>query len=528
MRINHFRSFFVRTSVLVFVAAGAFILGSSRIHVEWPSQAQAQKSLWNEKSETEKNPTGATLDVSSLNKTFVDLAKNLSPSVVNIFTESRVGGSRGRMGRPGGPGQLDPDDILRYFFGNPFGGEMGPPRQQQAMGSGFVINNEGLIVTNSHVVRSRGKDADTIMVKFIDDSARSKGHEATVLGVDEGTDVAVLKLKNPRKGIISSSLGNSDKTQVGEWVVAIGNPYGHTHSVTKGIVSALGRSLEASRADFIQTDASINPGNSGGPLFNLSGEVIGINTAIDARAQGIGFAIPINTAKNVIRQIIEKGSVTLGWVGVTIAELTPQIASSLGIDEIDGVLIQDVLPGEPADRAGLKSYDIVTQVNGKTIATGRDFLVNVGNLPIGKEASFKILRDGKSKTLGVVVAKRKSESELAKRYSPEQGSPRGKVAVTSGLVLSDLSPETRRRSEVPGSVIGVLVERVLPGTPAAAALLNPGDVIVEINRKPIRSAREAESALSVRADSFLLKVQRRSASIIVFLDMSRQDEAADE
>lgn len=496
------------------------------LQFEWGQQAFAQKTtvtqVWSEKSDADKASNGTGPDVASLNRVFVDLAKKVSPSVVNIYTKTRIGGGRPRGF--GSPNQLPPEDIFRYFFGNPFDNFQMQPQEQQALGSGFVINTDGTIVTNSHVVRNHGKTADSIMIKFNNESEKSIGHEATLVGVDESTDVAVLKLKKPVKNLIVAPLGNSEKTQVGEWVVAIGNPYGHSHSVTKGIVSALGRALDtSSRSEFIQTDASINPGNSGGPLFNLYGEVIGINTAIDARAQGIGFAIPINTAKNVVRQIAEKGEVAQAWVGVTIADLSPQLAKSLGTGDVEGIVIQDVFPGEPAEQAGLKSYDVVTDVNGRKITEARDFIVAIGNVAIGQMANLKVLRDGKSMNIAIKVAKRKSEEELKNRLGggSTKGAPsKSLTTAKTGLMLTDLTPELRRQLDVNGVMGGVVISQVLPGSPAQAAMLAPGDILVEVNRKPVRNAKEAMKYLSVKQDSYLLKVQRRSASIIVILDMT--------
>jgi serine protease Do len=487
------------------------------------ASAQSNKN-WVQKSADAKAPPP---DALAFNQTFVELAKSLSPTVVNIYTKTKV--QRPQMGRgmPGGP--MQGDDLFRFFFGNPFGGGEGfgqPPPEAQSLGSGFVINVDGVIVTNSHVVRMQGRNADSIMVKFLDDPKQSTGHEATVVGVDEGTDVAVIKLKKKKDGIRVAPLGNSDKLQVGEWVMAIGNPYGHSNSVTKGIVSALGRDLEQSRSDFIQTDASINPGNSGGPLFNIYGEVIGINTAIDARAQGIGFAIPVNAAKASIEQLIEKGEVTLGWIGVGIGDLTPDLAESLGLKAASGALIQDVFEGEPADRAGLKSYDVVIEVNGKKITTRREFMIQVGGLKVGSKAEMKVIRDGKTVPISVTVAKRKTEAELAKRFSGgvEDGQPgqdsSSKNAADLGLGLSDLTPELRRRLDVDATVRGVVVMTVLPQGSAANVGIAPGDIITEINRKTVSSVREADAALKGKNKKFLIKIKRRTASIIVLIDNS--------
>ena len=510
-----------RLSILLISASILMAVFFARVRVDWTQASAAGKQHWTEKSASDLDKSkGTQIDAGALNKVFVDLAKQLSPAVVNIYTKTKVGGARNQFG--GGPqGGMNPDDLFRFFFGNPFGGGFGgppPQRQAESLGSGFVINSDGVIVTNSHVVRMNGHNADSIRVKFKDDPPRSEGHEATVLGVDEGTDVAVIKLKKS-KNVTVAPLGDSEKIQVGEWVVAIGNPYGHSHSVTKGIVSALGRNLEESRADFIQTDARINPGNSGGPLFNVYGEVIGINTAIDARAQGIGFAIPINTAKASIQQIIDTGSVALGWLGVEMSELTPQIASSLGLKSPDGALIQNVIPGEPADKAGIKSYDVIVEINGKTITTPRELMITVGNLRVGKAVPIKVFRDGKVITLSVTPTKRKSEAELAQREQTPQGQS-GKASAKLGFSLVELSPEIRRQLGLDPSVNGGVIHRIIPGGPAEQAGLAPGDVITEVNRKPVRNVKEAEAAFATSPKNCLLRVQRRTASIIVYLDAS--------
>ncbi len=506
--------------VLVGIAGVASIAFMAKVTFEFPVSAQAQKQYWTEKSASERTKTGS-FDAVGMNKHFVDLAANLSPTVVNIYTKTRVRRNQPGPGGPGGPAQ--PDDLFRFFFGNPF--EMQPqPRDAQSLGSGFVIGADGLVITNSHVVRPGGRNADSVMLKFIGEPANSPGHEATILGVDEGTDVAVLRLKERKKDLRPAPLGNSDQVQVGEWVMAIGNPYGHTHSVTKGIVSALGRSLELNRADFIQTDASINPGNSGGPLFNLYGEVIGINTAIDARAQGIGFAIPVNVAKNVIRQIIEKGEVTLGWIGVSIQDLTPELSEGLGLKKDTlGVLIQDVFSGEPADKAGMKAYDVVTEVNGRRVTTAREFSVAVGNLPVGSKARVKILRETKTSDLEITVAKRKSAEELARRMGqggePEDGAAPS-ASNKAGLVLSDLSPELRRQLGLDATAQGVVVVGVQGDGAAAMSGIQRGDLITEINRRPVRSVAEANRALNTKSKRLVLRVARGQMNMIVVLDLS--------
>ena len=292
-------------------------------------------------------------------------------------------------------------------------------------------------------------------------------------------------------------------------------------------MSALGRTVfENSRANFIQTDASINPGNSGGPLFNMYGEVIGINTAIDARAQGIGFAIPINVAKNVIPQLLNKGEVTRGWLGVALADMNPQIAKSLGLKDASGALVQEVFPGEPASKAGLQAYDVVVDVDGKKIENSRDFRIEIGNKPIGSSAKLGFLREGHLKSTTVTIARRKAETELAKR-TPNQPAPKGKksgASAKTGLAIAELTNELRGRLGLDGTVTGVLVSQVAPGSPADAIGIAPGDVIREINRKPIKTIKDAEVAFSAKTTNFLLKLQRRTASVIVLLDLNEEAE----
>lgn len=385
---------------------GTAVIGISGAKITWPNTSHAAE-IWT----TNKTPVAAAPvkipDVpdnalEKLNSAFVSLADQMSPTVVNIYTKTTLGPKTGRGLPFGQPGQSDGEDF-EYFFRGPFGGRQAPPREAQALGSGFVLNPDGYIVTNAHVVRMAGKNADEIMVKFVGEDA-SKGHPAKVIGVDEVTDVALLKLNEKKDGLKPAPLGDSDKSRVGEWVVAIGNPYGHTNTLTQGVVSAVGRSLEGTRTDFIQTSASINPGNSGGPLFNLKGEVIGINTAMDPRAQAIGFAIPINTAKDVITQLADKGKVSHAWMGIEIQDVNEEIAGYLQMKEPEGVIVKGVMNGQPADRAGLKIYDVIRKVNGKNVHTSTDLVKTLSSLPIGKTAEIEILRGAQTKNLKVELA----------------------------------------------------------------------------------------------------------------------------
>jgi S1-C subfamily serine protease len=282
----------------------------------------------------------------------------------------------------------------------------------------------------------------------------------------------------------------------------------------------MGRSLEGleSRTDFIQTDASINPGNSGGPLFNLKGQVIGINTAIDARAQGIGFAIPIDVAKAVVRQLIEKGRVDLGWIGVYMADINEGLSQQLGLKSSDGVLIQDVVEGEPAARAGLRSYDVITKVNGQKVASTRELQRAINNLSIGTQVKLTIIRDGKTQDVSVTVGKRRSEEELAKK---EEDRVKESVNAGRGMLLSNLPAQARAELGLSAEAGGVLVQRIARNSFAHQAGVQSGDVLLEVNRKPVRTVAEAQAELVKKSKSFMLKILRQEGTIIILMDTSR-------
>lgn len=393
-------------SAMFAVAAVIMALLLFGIEIHFPTHSGAS-NYWTENTNAKstQNNSAPKIDVAQLNQAFVELADKFSPAVVNIYTKTRF-----KVPRYYGM----PEEMMPFFFGNPFGGggRMAMPveREAQALGSGFVINGQGHIVTNSHVVRQSGKNADEIMVKFLKDG-REKGYPAEVIGVDERTDVALLKLKEKPEHLTIASLGDSDKAKVGEWVIAIGNPYGHANTVTQGIVSAVGRSLEDLSTEFIQTSASINPGNSGGPLFNLYGEVIGINTAIDPRAQGIGFAIPINNAKKVVQELIENGRVKRGYLGVMVSSLTPETAEAIGLNITEGVIVRDVIPNGPAAKAGLTRGDIITKVGTEEIHDHTKLLQTVAKLKIGDKVPVEVQRKGKAKTFNVTIQEEKQTEQ---------------------------------------------------------------------------------------------------------------------
>ncbi len=406
--------------LLASASALALVFVALESHLAWPENAEAaavmpsstvatiQSAPLNQTSTT-ADTASAHIDSKSLNNAFTTLASKSSPAVVSIYTKTLARGLRSipRMvpGMPPGMG----GDEFEYFFGNPFG-----PRQSggapgagmpdaQALGSGFVINSDGYIVTNAHVVSQAGHNADEIMVKFADEEAKghSKGHRAEIVGVDGVDDVALLKLTDKKSELKFINFGDSDHSQVGEWVVAIGNPYGHANSVTQGIVSAMGRDLDGTRTDFIQTSASINPGNSGGPLVNLNGEVIGINTAIDPRAQGIGFAIPINTVKGVIAQLLKSGHVNRAWLGIGIEDLNEEIAGYMQLSDTGGVLVKAIEPGQAAAKAGLKPYDVITKINDRPINSAKDVFRSMDHFAAGESANVEVIRNQRKMNLKV-------------------------------------------------------------------------------------------------------------------------------
>jgi serine protease Do len=403
---------------------------------------------------------------------FSELAEKAKPGVVNIRTVKTVkGGGR----------------VFRHFYGNPFGDEGHPfedffspffensPRREfkeRSLGSGFIIDKEGFIVTNNHVI----ENADEISVGL----ANGKEFKAKVIGRDRNTDLALIKIKNAKK-LSPLTMGSSGQLEVGSWVVAIGSPFGLEQTVTAGIVSAKGRVIEAGPYDdFIQTDASINPGNSGGPLLNLAGEVVGINTAIVASGQGIGFAIPIDMARGIVAQLKEGGEVSRGWLGVGIQDLTEELAEYYGFKGQTGVLVTQVFQGDPADKAGILPNDIITAVNGKKVKTGRELSKIVANTPVGKKARIDFIRDGKSKSVRVVLSKRTDEKEQAGLRPSQKGDE-------IGLMVHDLTPDIAGRFGLDEGDSGVLVVRVKSGSRADKAGIKHGDIIKEVNRKIVNN-----------------------------------------
>ncbi|HTZ19075.1 MAG TPA: Do family serine endopeptidase [Dissulfurispiraceae bacterium] len=340
-----------------------------------------------------KKESGQT-EIIGFPQSFADLAEKVKPAVVNISTTTTVKIPGNPFSQLFGPNDKGPfEDFLKKHFGDVPDREM----KQSSLGSGFIIDKDGFIITNNHVVEG----ADEIKVRLVD----GREFRARVIGRDPKTDLALIKISSIFKELPVLPLGDSDKIRVGDWVLAVGNPFGLENTVTQGILSARGRELGGGPFDsFLQTDAPINPGNSGGPLVNLKGEVIGINTAIIAAGQGIGFAIPSNVAKKIIPELKEKGKIVRGWIGVSIQTLTPEIAEKLGIKETDGVLVADVVKGGPAESAGIRRGDVIVMFQDKLIKKASDLSLAVADATPGKEAPIKVLRARKEITLTVKIA----------------------------------------------------------------------------------------------------------------------------
>ncbi|MGH7853657.1 MAG: DegQ family serine endoprotease [Candidatus Binatia bacterium] len=435
---------------------------------------------------------------------FVNLAKKIKPIVVNIST-TQMSEARGGPQEFGSPfGEEDPfNDFWRRFFGGPL--PRGPQRQR-SLGSGFIIDSDGSILTNNHVVENASK----IVVKLADDQE----YEAKVIGRDQKTDIAIIKI-NAKTALTAANFGDSDTLEVGEWVVAIGNPFGLDSTVTSGIVSAKGRHIGQGPYDnFIQTDASINPGNSGGPLLNLRGEVVGINTAIFSRTGGnigIGFAIPINLVKELLPQLRGKGKVVRGYLGVLIQKITPEIAESLGMEKSQGALVANVSKDGPAEKAGVKVGDVIVEFDGKDVKDSGDLPIIVARTPVDKKVRMKVLRDKKETFLNVAVGELKDEEVVA--TAPEKGE--------LGLTVQRLTPQMAESLGLE-RVEGVVVTAVEPASAADEAGIRRGDIIVEVDRKAVRSIDDYKKAVAgVRKGRGVLFLVRRGDSTL-FLALKPQ------
>jgi len=435
---------------------------------------------------------------------FASIVKPATPAVANISSSKIVGSRRIPRFPPfGGP-------FFEEFFGDRFGPSFNVPneRRQQSLGSGVLVSADGLVLTNDHVIHG------AIDIKVLLSDKRE--FKARVLGSDPMTDIAVLKIE-AKNHLPALPLGNSDSVQVGDFVLAIGNPFGVGQTVTMGIVGATGRGGLGIQdyEDFIQTDAAINPGNSGGALIDARGHLIGINTAIITRGggnQGVGFAVPINLARNVMDQILKDGKVSRGWMGVTIQDLTPTLAGSFGMKETGGALVSNVAPESPASRAGISSGDIILSLNGEPIDDARSLRLRVAQMMPGTTVRLKIGRDNKEQEISLTLGELPSEAGTGK-WEPESTSGR------KGLSVETLTPEIASQLRIPRDTTGVVVREIQAGSAAAEAGLHRGDVIQEVNRKPVKNVAEFErSILQSGRGPLLLRVSRGGSAFFVAVE----------
>ena len=476
------RTYFVAALVLMLVA-GVTLGAVAGGRTDRPPQAAA--------------PTAPVLPVQMpLNTgTFAGVAEIIKPAVININTVSK-GGTPGSGGRTPFE-EFFGEDFFRRFFGD------APERiPQRSLGSGVIVDASGIALTNAHVVEK----ATEIEVITLDGSK----HKAKVVGADKKTDLAVLKLDDGKAQFKFARLGDSDRMQVGDWVIAVGSPFGLQATVTAGIVSAKARNIgQGPFDDFIQTDAAINPGNSGGPLVNMAGEVIGINTAIVAGGSGIGFAIPSNMAKKIYTEINSKGRVTRGWLGVSIQPLTAELAKSFNAKDTKGVLISDVIGESPAAKAGLKPGDILLEFDGKKVEAPADLQRTVGLAQPGQEAKMKVWRDQGEKTIDIKIGEAPDDKETPAR--PSRVAPS-----TLGLEVRPITPEIARQLNLKSND-GVIVARVDEGSAAGDAGVQRGDVIREINRQKVRSMADYERLTKdvKEGDRLTVLLQRGPMSLYV-------------
>jgi len=436
-------------------------------------------------------------DIPMIPANFSDLAEKVRPGVVNIQVVKTV--KNAGFGFP-------------HSSRNPFGDFFGPfsdenPHrgpEQQGVGSGFVISSDGYILTNNHVV----DDANQIKIKLSD----GKEVDAKVVGRDPKTDLALLKAEGV-SGLQSLQMGDSDSLKVGNWVVAIGSPFGLEQTVTAGIVSAKGRVIGSGPYDnFIQTDASINPGNSGGPLLNTEGEVIGINTAIFSQSGGnvgIGFAIPVNMAKEIVPQLKDKGHVTRGWLGVGIQKVTPELSKSFGLKDEKGALVSQVAKGGPADKGGIETGDVIVEFDGNKVSDSNELPRMVAPLPVGKTVAVKVLRGGNVVDREVKIGQLEEQKEEVASDTTHK---------PLGMTVQNITPEIAKGLGLK-SETGVVVASVIPGTPAAKADIRSGDVIQQVNKKPVKDVEDFKQKIESTKDqeTILLLIQRGENTLFAAL-----------
>ena len=470
----------IRSSGIILILAGVIVGLVLAFGLNWTEHSQATPIS----NAAATAPMATQSDISAaqqLSNTFASVSAEVNPSVVTIFTETNIKAPQQSLGNSPFD-QFFGDDFFKRFFENP------APRgnyKQMGLGSGVIVDANGTILTNNHVVDK----ADQIKVRLMD----GREFEAKVKGKDSQTDLAVINID--AKKLTPIKLGDSDKMRVGDWVLAIGSPLDPQldHTVTAGIVSAKGRSGVGltQYEDYIQTDAAINPGNSGGALVDLNGELIGINSAIVSKSggfMGIGFAIPVNLAKNVMGDIIKTGKVTRGWLGVYIQDITPELAKALKLETPTGVIVSKVQDGSPASKAGLKAEDVILQVNGKKVDNKVELSTQIASISPGSRVNLKILRNGKAMDvtvkLGELTPQVEKMSENKSSYS------------NIGMAVSNITPTLTQKYGLPDKIAGVVVTQVDPSGVAAEFGIQEGDVIMQVNRENIHSVSDFEKQIS--------------------------------
>jgi len=457
------------TAVVAFLVGAIFAGGLTR-------ESVLTGTVKNAPTRPASRPAGGAVSTSLVN--FADVVERINPAVVNIDATTRGRDNRGRRGRPGAPDPQDPFEGP-FDFGMPRNHDQNAPRR--GAGSGFIIDADGSILTNNHVIDR----AERITVKLSD----GRSLRARVIGADPDTDIALIKVDG-QTSLPVAPLGDSSSLRMGEWVCAIGNPLGYEHTVTVGVVSFLGRKLfDVSLDNYIQTDAAINFGNSGGPLINARGEVIGINAAISSRASSIGFAVPINGASAVLPQLRARGRVSRGYMGVGLRDVDADLERSLKLTVDHGALVQDITAGSPADRAGLRPYDVITSLDDRSIANDDQLIREISARAPGSSARLRLVRDGKDQILTVKLAERplRDHGDKADTSPAPAERPKGDGDALLGLTVRDIDRQTADRLELPKQVQGVLITRVEPMSSSFDGGIERGTVLLEINRQRIET-----------------------------------------
>lgn len=492
------RFFQIRRSIALVSLAAALVIGGA---LAWLITSSGHTVLGAGSPVTLRIAGSAPAGPVNFNEGFSSVVEPLLPAVVNISTSKVV------KSQKGGENPFFNDPFFRQFFGNPFGDGDQQPREQRehSLGSGVIVNPDGYILTNNHVVDG----ASDVQVTLSD----KRQLKAKIVGTDPRTDIAVLKI--PTSGLATVTLGDSAKAKVGDIVLAIGDPFGIGETVTMGIVSATGRRdlrLEGPEGyeDFIQTDASINPGNSGGALVNTRGELIGINTAIISNGgggnQGIGFAVPVNMARTVMEQILKSGKVTRGFLGVSIQEVTPDLAKAFNLPSAEGALVGDVTPDSPGAKAGLQKGDVITALNGQKIADYHDLRLRISQTAPGTAIKMDVYRNGQKQQMTATLG------EFPEKAQAAENSPQGETPALEGVQVENLTSDITQQLNLPPGTRGVVITRVDPDSTAAETGLQRGDVIQEVNRKPVNNVEQFRAAVRAAANQPLLLLINRGGS----------------